>query len=84
MWKINLDSKNFLEEIGKEQNFDITYVDIEEKSVSDQYHCLIQLLTVPVTVVYGNGPDVASAQRAAAQKALEHLKVMTKKPREES
>jgi len=69
----------FLEEIGKEQNFEVTYVDIEEKSKKDEYHCLVQLSTLPVAVCYGSGEEVEKAQKAAAKNALEYLKIMTKK-----
>lgn len=43
----------FLQEIASEQQFEVTYVDIEEKTYSGQYQCLVQLSTLPVAVCQG-------------------------------
>ncbi|XP_054286754.1 interferon-inducible double-stranded RNA-dependent protein kinase activator A homolog isoform X1 [Macrosteles quadrilineatus] len=69
----------FLQEIASEQQFEVTYVDIEEKSVSGKYQCLVQLSTLPVAVCHGSGTTSKEAQTAAAHNALEYLKIMTKK-----
>ncbi|XP_016839605.1 interferon-inducible double-stranded RNA-dependent protein kinase activator A isoform X1 [Nasonia vitripennis] len=69
----------FLQEIASEQQFEVTYVDIEEKSISGKCQCLVQLSTLPVAVCYGSGMTSKDAQAAAAQNALEYLKIMTKK-----
>ncbi|XP_074108784.1 protein Loquacious-like isoform X1 [Cotesia typhae] len=69
----------FLQEIASEQLFEVTYVDIEEKSISGKCQCLVQLSTLPVAVCYGSGIISKDAQAAAAQNALEYLKIMTKK-----
>lgn len=69
----------FLQEIALEQQFEATYVDIEEKSITGQTQCLLQLSTLPVAVCYGSGPTSKDAQSRAAQNALEYLKLMTKK-----
>ncbi|XP_043264441.1 protein Loquacious-like isoform X5 [Colletes latitarsis] len=79
---LNVDDINlvqFLQEIASEQQFEITYVDIEEKSISGKYQCLVQLSTLPVAVCYGCGVTSKIAQASAAQNALEYLKIMTKK-----
>uniref|UniRef100_T1P7W9 Double-stranded RNA binding motif protein n=1 Tax=Musca domestica TaxID=7370 RepID=T1P7W9_MUSDO len=68
-----------LAEIAHENQFEVTYVDIEEKTFNDQYQCLVQLSTLPVGVCHGSGPTQADAQKMAAQNALEYLKIMTKK-----
>ncbi|XP_073823251.1 double-stranded RNA-binding domain-containing protein loquacious isoform X2 [Musca autumnalis] len=68
-----------LAEIAQENQFEVTYVDIEEKTFTDQYQCLVQLSTLPVGVCHGSGPTPADAQKMAAQNALEYLKIMTKK-----
>ncbi|KAF6209125.1 hypothetical protein GE061_014868 [Apolygus lucorum] len=68
----------FLQEIATEQNFDVTYVDIEEKSISGMFQCLVQLSTLPVAVVHGSGPSSKDAQTSAALNALQYLKLMTK------
>ncbi|XP_015435571.1 PREDICTED: RISC-loading complex subunit tarbp2-like isoform X2 [Dufourea novaeangliae] len=69
----------FLQEISSEQQFEVTYVDIEEKSISGKCQCLVQLSTLPVAVCYGCGVTSKDAQASAAQNALEYLKIMTKK-----
>lgn len=69
----------FLQEIASEQTFEVTYVDIEEKSISGKWQCLVQLSTLPVAVCYGAGTSSKDAQAGAAQNALEYLKIMTKK-----
>lgn len=43
----------FLQEIASEQQFEVTYVDIEEKTYCGQYQCLVQLSTLPVAVCQG-------------------------------
>ncbi|KAK0174999.1 hypothetical protein PV327_008784 [Microctonus hyperodae] len=68
----------FLQEIATEQQFEVTYVDIEEKSSSGKCQCLVQLSTLPVAVCYGSGITSKDAQASAAQNALEYLKIMTK------
>ncbi|XP_017075838.2 LOW QUALITY PROTEIN: interferon-inducible double-stranded RNA-dependent protein kinase activator A homolog [Drosophila eugracilis] len=74
-----IDFIKLLGEIATENQFEVTYVDIEEKTYSDQFQCLVQLSTLPVGVCHGSGPTAADAQRHAAQNALEYLKIMTKK-----
>ena len=43
-----------LEEIGNEQHFEVTFVDVEEISKRGLYQCMVQLSTVPVAVCFGN------------------------------
>ena len=50
------DEANFvklLEEIGNEQHFEVTFVDVEEISKRGLYQCMVQMSTVPVAVCYG-------------------------------
>ncbi|XP_075149725.1 double-stranded RNA-binding domain-containing protein loquacious isoform X2 [Haematobia irritans] len=68
-----------LQEIANENQFEVTYVDIEEKTFTEQFQCLVQLSTLPVGVCHGSGPTPADAQKMAALNALEYLKIMTKK-----
>ena len=73
------DFEKYLDEIGEEQEFTITYVDVEEKSKSDKFHCFVQLATNPVAVCFGIGENSASDARIdAARNAIEYLRVMTK------
>lgn len=68
-----------LQEIATEQQFEVTYVDIEEKTVSGRCQCLVQLSTLPVAVCFGTGLNPKDAQAKAAHNALQYLKIMTKK-----
>lgn len=68
----------FLQEIAGEQQFEVTYVDIEEKSYNNHFQCLVQLSTLPVAVCQGSGNTKNVAQLSAARNALEYLKIMTK------
>ncbi|XP_052869419.1 interferon-inducible double-stranded RNA-dependent protein kinase activator A homolog B isoform X1 [Anopheles cruzii] len=67
-----------LEDIASEQRFEVTYVDIDEKTHSGQFQCLVQLSTMPVAVCHGTGHTVRDAQLLAARNSLEYLKIMTK------
>lgn len=75
----NFDFVRLLYNLGNEQMFEVTFVDIEEKSSSGDHQCLVQLSTLPVAVCYGIGRDQASANNNAAKNALNYLKLMTKK-----
>jgi RISC-loading complex subunit TARBP2 len=68
----------FLQEIATEHQFEVTYVDIEEKTYSGRYQCLVQLSTLPVAVCQGSGANSKDAQSNAAKNALEYLKIMSK------
>ncbi|XP_070496389.1 protein Loquacious isoform X3 [Chironomus tepperi] len=68
----------FLQEIATEHQFEVTYVDIEEKTNSGRYQCLVQLSTLPVAVCQGAGANSKDAQSNAAKNALEYLKIMSK------
>lgn len=72
------DYKTYLLEIANESNFEITYVDIEEKSHSGKYQCLLQLCILPVAVCYGWGKTANDAQVLAAKSALEYVKIIMK------
>ncbi|KAJ8981622.1 hypothetical protein NQ317_000850, partial [Molorchus minor] len=69
----------FLQDIATEQQFEVTYVDIEEKTLNGHSQCLVQLSTLPVAVCYGTSKTSKEAQASAAHHALEYLKIMTKK-----
>ncbi|KAK9501331.1 hypothetical protein O3M35_012067 [Rhynocoris fuscipes] len=68
-----------LQEIAVEQQFEVTYIDIEEKSLTGKHQCLVQLSTMPVAVCTGAGSTSKDAQNIAALNALQYLKIMTKK-----
>ncbi|XP_045592643.1 protein Loquacious isoform X2 [Procambarus clarkii] len=76
---LSLNFVQMLQDIGQEANFVVTFVDIEELSVTGQHQCLVQLSTLPVAVCYGTGASVKEAQSAAAHNGLEYLKIMTNK-----
>jgi len=75
-----LDCVRLLGELSTEQNFDVTYVDIEERNATGEVQCLVQISTMPVAVCHGTGVDQAAANNVAARNALEYLKIMVKKP----
>jgi RISC-loading complex subunit TARBP2 len=75
----NINYVQFLQEIANDHQFEVTYVDIEEKTYSGRCQCLVQLSTLPVAVCQGSGPTSKDSQASAARNALEYLKIMTKK-----
>ncbi|EEB19182.1 tar RNA binding protein, putative [Pediculus humanus corporis] len=77
--KNNFDPIAFLQEIATEQHFEVTYVNIEETTVSGKCQCLVQLSVLPVAVCHGTGSTSSEAQSDSALNALEYLKIMTKK-----
>ncbi|XP_073970155.1 protein Loquacious-like isoform X5 [Rhodnius prolixus] len=82
MTKSLIEDINFvqmLQEIACEQQFEVTYIDIEEKSLTGKFQCLVQLSTMPVAVCMGAGTTSKDAQNEAALNALQYLKIMTKK-----
>lgn len=73
------DFETYLNDIAEEQEFTVTYVDVEEKSKSDKFHCFVQMATNPVAVCFGIGEKSATDARTdAAKNALEYLRIMTK------
>lgn len=68
-----------LQDLAVQMDFEVTYVDIEEKTLDDKHQCLVQLSSMPVAVCHGTGENIRDAQVNAALNALEYLKVMTKK-----
>ena len=74
----NENAQEFLQGIAEEQQFKVTYIDVEEKSKSGKYHCFIQATTDPVTVCFGVGEDSPEdAHLDAARNTLEYLRIMT-------
>ncbi|XP_053687162.1 interferon-inducible double-stranded RNA-dependent protein kinase activator A homolog [Sabethes cyaneus] len=74
----NVDFVQMLHEIATEQRFEVTFVDIDEKTSGGHFQCLVQLSTLPVAVCHGSGTSAENAQAAAARNSLEYLKVITK------
>ena len=72
------DCVKLIDDISSEQDFASTYVEIEEKSTSGQFHALLQLSTVPVAVCFGTGNTQEDAKSAAAHSACEYIKLMMK------
>ena len=73
----DIDCIEVLEEIGYDQQFIMTYVDVENVSKRGLYQCMIQLCLVPVAVCFGEGENRDLAREAAARDALNYLKLMT-------
>lgn len=74
----SVDFVQMLHDIASEQRFEVTYVDIDEKTLTGRFQCLVQLSTLPVAVCHGSGTTAKEAQTAAARNSLEYLKIMTK------
>ncbi|XP_058177370.1 RISC-loading complex subunit tarbp2-like [Anopheles ziemanni] len=72
----SINFKALLDDIANEQRFEVTYVDIDEKTHSGMYQCLLQLSTLPVAVCHGTGKTILDAQMHAARNSLEYLKIM--------
>ncbi|XP_067000301.1 protein Loquacious [Anabrus simplex] len=75
---LDFNSVQYLQEIAAEQHFEVTYVDINEKSFCGDFQCLVQISSLPVAVCYGQGATSKEAQFSAAHCALEYLKIITK------
>ena len=71
-------SVELLDDVGKEQSFAVTFVELEEKSKKDDFMCLVQLSTAPVAVCFGTAKTKEDAKAASAFDALEYLRLMTK------
>lgn len=72
----NSDFCHLLAELSEEQRFDISYLDIEERSLSGQCQCLVELSTQPTTVCHGSALSRVAARSSAAYNALQYLKIM--------
>lgn len=67
-----------LKKISVEQDFDVTFVDVDEKSKDNKYHYFVQLSTNPVAVCFGIGETSKLARANSAANALQYLRIMTK------
>ena len=68
----------YLRDIAEEQDFKVTFIDVEERSKTGKYHCFVQLTTNPVTVCFGVGENsFKEAHVDAARNTLEYLRIMT-------
>lgn len=68
-----------LEDVSKDHRFDVSYVDIQERSQTGQCQSLVQLSSMPIAVCYGSGASHPDARMQAALSALHYLRIMTKK-----
>ncbi|XP_061893662.1 RISC-loading complex subunit tarbp2 [Entelurus aequoreus] len=67
---------SLLNDLSTEQCFDISYLDLEEPSLSGLRQCLVELSTQPITVCHGFAPSLEAARGNAAHNALQYLKIM--------
>uniref|UniRef100_A0A2K5EKC6 RISC-loading complex subunit TARBP2 n=1 Tax=Aotus nancymaae TaxID=37293 RepID=A0A2K5EKC6_AOTNA len=65
-----------LTELSEEQAFHVSYLDIEELSLSGLCQCLVELSTQPATVCHGSATTREAARGEAARRALQYLKIM--------
>ncbi|XP_030633015.1 RISC-loading complex subunit tarbp2 isoform X2 [Chanos chanos] len=76
---LGLPDSNFcslLHELSEEQRFDVSYLDLEERSLSGLCQCLVELSTQPITVCHGFAQSQDAARASAAHNALQYLKIM--------
>ncbi|XP_037345996.1 RISC-loading complex subunit tarbp2 isoform X2 [Pungitius pungitius] len=69
-------SCSLLSDLSTEQRFDVSYLDLEERSLSGLCQCLVELSTQPITVCHGFAPSIDAARANAAHNALQYLKIM--------
>jgi len=74
------DCVKMLADISKEQKFEVTYVEVDEKTESGDTQCLVQISSFPVAVCYAVGKDFEKAKEESARIALNYLKMITKRP----
>jgi len=67
---------SLLSDLSTEQCFDVSYLDLEERSLSGLCQCLVELSTQPITVCHGFAPSIDAARANAAHNALQYLKIM--------
>ncbi|XP_053312177.1 RISC-loading complex subunit TARBP2 isoform X2 [Spea bombifrons] len=67
---------SLLQDLSEEQSFVISYLDIDEPSLSGKYQCLVELSTQPTTVCHGSATSRDAARANAAHNALQYLKIM--------
>lgn len=72
------DPIEFLEDLGDELKYNVSFVEIEEMSKADTFQTLLQLTTTPVTVFCGSGVTIEDAKMEAVYKALEFLQIMNR------
>ncbi|XP_061688809.1 RISC-loading complex subunit tarbp2 [Syngnathoides biaculeatus] len=67
---------SLLHDLSSEQCFDVSYLDLEKRSLSGRCQCLVELSTQPITVCHGFATTVEAARANAAHNALQYLKIM--------
>lgn len=72
------DCFDFLDDLGDEMKFTVSFVDIEEKSKADKFLSLLQLTTTPVTVFCGSGLTIEDAKLEAVHKAFDFLQIVNR------
>merc|ERR1712083_115840 len=76
--KTDLNYVAILEEVAKEQQLEVMYVDVEEISKSGLYQCMVRLSTMPVALCFGRGKTKELAKQDADKDALSYVKLMIK------
>lgn len=75
----NLDCANLLQEISEELEFEITYIPMEAQGKNGDFHCMVQISSLPLAVCFGRGFSKEEAKTDAAFNALQFIKIMSKK-----
>ncbi|XP_072262236.1 RISC-loading complex subunit TARBP2 isoform X2 [Pyxicephalus adspersus] len=69
---------NYLQDLSKELNFQVSYYDFERIGSDGKYRCLVELSTQPPAVCHGMATTREAAHEHAAYNALEHIQIVTK------
>ncbi|XP_035223630.1 interferon-inducible double-stranded RNA-dependent protein kinase activator A homolog isoform X1 [Stegodyphus dumicola] len=75
----NLDCLKLLQNIATEQNFEIIYIPIEQRGKNGDYHCLLQITSLPVAVCFGSANTREDAKINSARNALNFIQLMCRK-----
>ncbi|XP_015911790.1 protein Loquacious [Parasteatoda tepidariorum] len=75
----NLDCTKLLQNIAAEQNFDVHYIPIEQQGKNGDFHCLVQITSLPVAVCFGTAATKEDAKVNSARNALNFIQLMCKK-----
>jgi len=78
MSESNVNFVELLKEVGREQEFEVTFEELDFATDEGYMQCLVKLVNLPVTVAYGMGEDMEEAKKQAARAALNYIILMVK------
>ncbi|XP_033639534.1 double-stranded RNA-specific editase 1-like isoform X1 [Asterias rubens] len=69
-------SCHILQLVAEEQQFQLRYIELKERSLKNLLQCLVELKTSPIAVCQGTGQTEDEARSNAARNALYYIKTM--------